>query len=565
MKLTTISILILSICYNLDTSAEEFRPRVTTPLGVIEGGVGLSVNLNPYFKFEGIPYAKPPVGNLRFEEPEDPEPWKGIWKANSLTTCMQYDHFEKDVQNNYRVHGDEDCLYVNVYTHSLSDKANLDVLVFIHGGAFMFGRGASYGPEIIMDRKIVFVNFNYRLGPLGFLSTEDEVIPGNIGLKDQIKALKWVKNNIQYFGGNPDSITIFGLSAGGASVHFHYFTPESKGLFKAGFSQSGCMLNSWVLAENSKEKTEKLAALVGCPTDDSKTILDCLKSKPARQIVQAVKEYQPFLYNPFSPFGAVVDGKWSKNPVLLDHPYKLLKQGKVQDLPWIISYTSHEGLYPAADFYADDQHLIDIDTKWNEIMPFVLHYNETIDQKLKDEVSQTIRDHYLGNNPVNKETYNSLVQLIGDRLFVADIEASARLHSAVTESEVYNYVFSYRGAVSKSNVRTQSNVNIGSSHGDDTIYTMKTQLDTLSTEEDKHMSKILLDLTVSFMNTRKPNITSLWEPVKKSLEETLHQMKIESPTKISMNYPNEVGERSFWHSLPLIENHYLNSIIKDEL
>ncbi|XP_076258814.1 venom carboxylesterase-6-like isoform X1 [Rhynchophorus ferrugineus] len=545
--------------------AQPYQPTLTIPNGVLQGDIGITVNMNPFYKFEGIPYAKPPVNDLRFEPPEDIEPWEGIWKATTQTRCMQYDHYRQDSDDNYVVHGDEDCLYVNVYTHMLGEGANMDVLVFIHGGAFMFGSGFSYGPEIIMDRKVVFVTFNYRLGPLGFLSTEDEELPGNLGLRDQIKALQWVKENIQYFGGNPESITIFGLSAGGASVHFHYLSPESTGLFKAGISQSGCMLNPWVLAEHSKQKTARLADLIGCPTGSSREIVQCLKTKPAAEIVGAVKFFLNFLYNPFSPFGIVVDGYWSKNPVLPDHPYKLLLEGKVQDLPWLISHTTAEGLYPAFDFYSNDQHLIDIDTKWNEIIPFVLHYNESVEPRLKDDVSRQIREHYLGENHVTIDTYNTLVKLIGDRLFLSDIETSARLQSIATESDVFSYAYSYRGAVSKSNPRTGSNVDIGCSHGDDTIYILKTDLDTLSTDQDKQMSQIFVDLITSFMNKTVPNITE-WKPVSKTPEAEFAQLKIDGPTETAMVYRTEIGERSFWHSLPFRENHFLDVIIdKDEL
>lgn len=148
-----------------------------------------------------------------------------------------------------KILGTEDCLYVNIYTPKI--HAKLDVIVYIHGGAFMFGSGAIYQPHILLDKNVVYVTLNYRLGPLGraicnlrrerdkflwnwisgFLSTEDDVSPGNNGLKDQILALKWVKENIQYFGGNPNSITITGTSAGGASVHFHTLTKESRGIY----------------------------------------------------------------------------------------------------------------------------------------------------------------------------------------------------------------------------------------------------------------------------------------------------------------------------------------------
>ncbi|ERL93518.1 hypothetical protein D910_10807 [Dendroctonus ponderosae] len=429
--ITFIALLVIQTGIHAETDTSKIT--VATPLGLVEGYVVNTINSNPFYKFEGVPFAKPPIGKLRFEDPQDVEPWNETLKANSMIKCMQYDHFQQEIDETYVVHGNEDCLYVNIYTHTTNLSANLDVLVHIHGGAFMFGGGGSYGPYIIMDRNIVFVTFNYRLGPLGFATTEDDILPGNVGLKDQTKALKWIKENIKYFGGNPDTITIHGLSAGGASVHLHYMLPASRGLFIHGISQSGCALNPWVLAENVKEKTAKVASLLGCPTSNSKEIKTCLKSKPAREIVRATRVFQPFLYNPFSPFGVVVDGKWASNPVLPEHPYMLLKKGKILDLPWIVSYTHDEGLYPAADFWADKQHLIDIDTKWNEIMPFILHYNESAPSDLKDEISQRIREHYLGSKQVNRQTYSTLVEVTEHYCGMeTDVEKGDRFFQLIT-------------------------------------------------------------------------------------------------------------------------------------
>lgn len=546
----------------------KIRPTVTIPLGQIEGDIGLTVNLHPYIKFEGVPYAKPPVGQLRFEEPQDPEPWIGTWEAKTVTQCMTYDHFTKDYLNNYLVQGDEDCLYVNIYTHSVSAKANLDVLVHIHGGAFMFGKGANYGPDIIMERDIVYVNFNYRLGALGFLSTEDDVLPGNLGLRDQIKALKWIKQNIQYFGGNPNSVTIHGLSAGGASVHLHYLMPQSKGLFKNGISQSGCALNPWVLVENIGEKTAKIANLVGCPAANSKDIKTCLKTKPARQIVESVKEFQPFLYNPFSPLGVVVDGQWSKNPLLSDHPYNLLKQGKVLDVPWIISYTSAEGLYPAAEFWSNDQHLIDIDTNWNDIMPFVLHYNDSVDPELRDQVSQEIRKEYLGDKPVNRETYSALVDVISDRLFVSDIETAAKLQSAGVESNIFSYLYNYQGSGSLAQPSSETDDVLGVCHGDDTMLVLKMRYkfskNELATQTDRQTSKLLVDMFRSFMIEGSPNITSKWLPVSKNPKDPYNILLINNFEDLQMLQKKTIGRSEFWNRLGFKENNKLINI-KDEL
>lgn len=125
--------------------------------------------------------------------------------------------------------GEEDCLYLNIYTPKVGQK--LSVMVYIHGGGWLAGNGNrdSYGPEYLMDHNIILVTMNYRLGPLGFLSTEDGVAPGNYGLKDQQLALKWVQKYIKYFGGNPDSVTLFGQSAGAASTNYHMLSKGSRG------------------------------------------------------------------------------------------------------------------------------------------------------------------------------------------------------------------------------------------------------------------------------------------------------------------------------------------------
>lgn len=106
----------------------------------------------------------------------------------------------------------------------------MNVIVYIHGGAFQFGGGIGYGPQYLLDSDdFVYVSINYRLGPLGFATTGDEILPGNNGLKDQVAALKWIQRNIAAFGGNPGAVTIAGMSAGGASVHYHLLSPMSAG------------------------------------------------------------------------------------------------------------------------------------------------------------------------------------------------------------------------------------------------------------------------------------------------------------------------------------------------
>lgn len=427
----------------------------------------------------------------------------------------------------------------------------------------MFNFGAFQQPDILLNKDVVYVNFNYRLGPLGFLSTEDDVIPGNNGLKDQIAALKFIRDHIKYFGGNPNSVTITGNSAGGASVQFHYLISRSRGLFHKGISQSGSVLNSWVLMEKPLEKTKKIASLLGCPTNKSTEMVACLKQRPGHQIVATVNVFQPWLYNPFSPFGVVVD-TWAKNPLLPEHPYQLLKKKLVYNVPWLISHVSSEGLYPAAEFFSSKEFLTDINRKWDDIVPHILHYNEVTDSKNLKEVNSKIRQRYLGNKTVTEESYGDLVQMISDRLFIADIHKAVKLHAAATSSPTYMYYFTYRGANSRSDARSRTKNNFGAAHGDDAGYIFSMKLNTTSNEQDRAMSDLLVNVWLSIAKTGQPNIPSInWQPVVRN-GQRINYLKINSPNDLGMEIDGNLGNQQFWNSLPFHENEKLHQTSSKE-
>ena len=240
--------------------------------------------------------------------------------------------------------GEEDCLYVNVYvprTH-INPIENLNVIVDIHGGGFMALSGHIYaGPGYIMDHDVIFVTFNYRLGLLGFLSTEDDVLPGNNGLKDQVLALKWVQRNIRSFGGNPGSVTLTGASAGGVSVQLHYLSPMSTGLFHRGFSQSGCALNPYVLQGGALDKAKTIALAVGCPQTPTTELKKCLKEKPYQQLLNQTLLFTGYGFHPLVVFSPVVEK--GANAFLPEKPRQLLSKKHVQDLPWMASFVEHDG------------------------------------------------------------------------------------------------------------------------------------------------------------------------------------------------------------------------------
>ena len=184
--------------------------------------------------------------------------------------------------------GTEDCLYLNIYTPATNGTSALPVMFWLHGGGFNFGTSGYFGARYVMDRDFILVTVNYRIGVFGFLSTGDEVVPGNMGLKDQSLALRWVSKNIRHFGGDPQRITLAGLSAGAASVHYHYLSPMSKRLFRNGISFSGTSLAPWAYSPNSTEKTNKFACTLNCTTDSTVEMIRCLKSLSTKTIMEAV-------------------------------------------------------------------------------------------------------------------------------------------------------------------------------------------------------------------------------------------------------------------------------------
>uniref|UniRef100_A0A8D2DGE0 Carboxyl ester lipase n=1 Tax=Sciurus vulgaris TaxID=55149 RepID=A0A8D2DGE0_SCIVU len=241
--------------------------------------------------FKGIPYATAKT----LENPQRHPGWQGTLKAtNFKKRCLQATITQDDS------YGDEDCLYLNIWVPQGKKQVsqNLPVMIWIYGGAFLMGAGhganflSNYlydGQEIATRGNVIVVTFNYRVGPLGFLSTGDANLPGNYGLRDQHMAIAWVKRNIAAFGGDPDNITIFGESAGGASVSLQTLSPYNKGLIRRAISQSGVALSPWVIQNDPLFWAKKVAKKVGCPLDDTARLARCLKVTDPRALTMAFK------------------------------------------------------------------------------------------------------------------------------------------------------------------------------------------------------------------------------------------------------------------------------------
>ncbi|VDD92895.1 unnamed protein product [Enterobius vermicularis] len=288
---------------------------VQTRYGPVQGFTH-TVNTTTARIFLGIPFAKPPIDDLRLEKPVEPENWTQPINATDYAAAC-YPHTRLAMFNNGLF--SEDCLYLNIMApiEPGENNASYAVMVWIHGGGYEGGSAASYDYKKIVEnfiaRDVIVVTIQYRLGFLGFFSTGTEALPGNLGLWDQTAALKFVNENIANFNGDPKRITIFGLSAGGGSTSILTLSPKSQGLFANSIQMSGSAFAEWSNSELVDDASLELAKEVGCLVDDLATVKPCLKNKTIDELLDAANrtgstrksikfiKYGPRLDNDFLP------------------------------------------------------------------------------------------------------------------------------------------------------------------------------------------------------------------------------------------------------------------------
>ena len=307
------------------------------PVATVEGPVeGLSGN--GITQFLGIPYAKPPVGNLRWMPPQPAAKWTAVRRADKFgPTCAQVTTlgpFAGPANSN------EDCLYLNVFTPDdvLKKKsgAKLPVLVWIHGGGHYDGESNDYdATRLAAQGKLVVVTFNYRLNLFGFLAhpalDKEGHAFGNYGLLDQQAALKWVQRNIAAFGGDPGNVTLGGQSAGAGATSAHVVSPGARGLFHRAIYQSGGY-QPFASREFSEERGKKFAAAAGCTAGD---IAKCLRALPAAKVAA--------LAGTASATGPFINGPLVDGTVIPSQYIDLIRAGKFNKVPILFGTTHDEG------------------------------------------------------------------------------------------------------------------------------------------------------------------------------------------------------------------------------
>lgn len=304
--------------------------------------------------FQGIPFAKPPTGSLRFRSPRPVEPWSGVKDATKRKVgCSQW--FPGG--NGPTFYGREDCLYLNVHVptgEQVQDAGELPVMVFFHGGGFGGGDGGAYDPRrVTRQGGVIVVTANYRLGPLGFLghpSLGDPAV-GNFGLADQQAALRWVQRNISAFGGDPGNVTLWGESAGAYSVCAQLASPAARGLFHRAIMQSGPCGNDLLTRKEAAQRAEQAADALGCRDAN---VAACLRQVPAKRISKLQYERVRLTRH-------ITDLPWmpvASTPVLPLQPMAAAERGVGSQVPLLLGSTREEMRQFVIDRYREGKGLV---------------------------------------------------------------------------------------------------------------------------------------------------------------------------------------------------------------
>ncbi|XP_016835542.1 carboxylesterase 1E-like isoform X2 [Cricetulus griseus] len=509
MCLCALILVSLSACVALGHPSSA--PVVNTVHGKVLGKyVNLEGFSQPVAVFLGVPFAKPPLGSLRFSPPQSPEPWNFVKNVTSYPPMCSQDAAEGQMVNDLLINNkekihlqfSEDCLYLNIYTPAdlRKNRNRLPVMVWIHGGGLVVGGASTYdGLDLSAHENVVVVAIQYRLSIWGFFSTGDEHSRGNWGHLDQVAALRWVQDNIANFGGDPGSVTIFGESAGGESVSVLVLSPLAKNLFHRAISESGVVFTSGLFMEDVTSLTEKIAVIAGCKTTTSAVIVHCLRQKTEDELLEVMQKMNLFkldlqgdtkkLY-PFMP--TVIDGV-----VLPKAPERILDEKNFNTVPFLVGINKQ-------------------DFGW--ILPNLMEFPPT-DVKLDKETVTSLlkKSHPLQNIPedgipaaIEKYSINTddpvrnralLLELITDVMFGVPSVIVSRGHRDAG-APTYMYEFQYRPSFSS---EMKPKTVIGD-HADE-VYSVfgAPILRGHTSEEEVNLSKMMMKFWANFARNGNPN------------------------------------------------------------
>ncbi|CAM9438999.1 unnamed protein product [Bubo scandiacus] len=508
-------ILTVGVTALVATGQKAEQPEVVTKYGRVRGyqfkvdAAERSVNV-----FLGLPFAKPPIGPLRFSEPQPPETWKGVRDATSyppmcLQDKVQGQVFSDSITNRKEkvlLQVSEDCLYLNVYTPvSTEKKEKLPVFVWIHGGGLVFGAASSYdGSALAAFDNVVVVTIQYRLGIAGYFSTGDQHARGNWGYLDQVAALQWIQENIIHFGGDPGSVTIAGESAGGVSVSALVLSPLAKGLFHKAISESGTAVRV-LFTDQPEEEARRIAAASGCEKSSSAAVVECLREKTEEEIVQITLKMDlttvqlcytsPEKCEQSSLFiSASADGVFFPKS-----PRQLLSEKVINAVPYIIGVNNCEFGWILPTIMKFPAYTDGLD---KDVAHQILQSSLALSFKdVTSEVVEQVYSEYIGKAENRAQVRDALLNALGDSLFVLSAIEVARYHRDAG-NPVYFYEFQHRPS-SAAGVVPEF---VKADHTDEIAFVFgKPFLAGYATEEENKLSRTVMRYWTNFARNGNPN------------------------------------------------------------
>ncbi|KAG6440791.1 hypothetical protein O3G_MSEX001496 [Manduca sexta] len=430
-------------------------------------------------------------------------------------------------------------------------------MFWVHGGGFVSGSSNKYGPQLLVRKDVIVVTINYRLEILGFLCLDTEDIPGNAGMKDQVAALRWVNKNIKNFGGDPDNITIFGESAGGASIGWLLVSPMTKGLFKQAITQSGTSTCSWSQSFEPRERALALARKLGCYSEDDKELHEFFISLPFESLVSTqtrltMAEETKNIYEPV--FIVVNEKKFGDNErFFYGDIYSSVANGVHEGVTVMTGYTEDEGILNMA-LGIPVQDKIDLINRFHDyLVPKPIAINNLISDQI--QAGKMIKEYYF-KGKVNIEDWEQLVKYYSLEVFVYATIQFAKLCANAKKNKVYLYKFTCK---SERNVFGHV-MGMGElikdkqvvCHADDVYYlfetsrteSIKTEIGSKTFEMIENATKIWTDFAKYGNPTPDDSFGVEWKPY--SLE---NQDYLEIGNEIVAGAEPDKEEVEFWENL----------------
>ncbi|XP_002070360.3 esterase B1 [Drosophila willistoni] len=484
-------------------------------LGKVRGKRQFGIYGDEFFSFEGLPFAKPPIDELRFKAPQVCDGWG--WDQE-LDARKERDIPVQVDQRTSCVIGSEDCLYLNVYTkHFDRTKPSLPVMVFIYGGAFRSG-GASrfnYGPDYLMSKDIVYVVFNYRVCSLGFLSlpNNDLNIAGDAGLQDQVLALRWIKQHIEHFNGDANNITLFGQSAGAASVHFMMCMPEAKDLFHKAIMMSGSMLCPWTQSPGKDVLFCQLAVQAGYEGPmTQEDILKFLHCVSAEKLVQ--HDFFNFSHKCFGFIHPFVPSM-EERPLL-----ELMREAWSVQVPLLLGGTSFEGLVSYPLCKSSNGYIMDLlKQEPTLVLPYELY--KTLSPEERECRAATIVETHYGPRSIDKNNVSQVLDLFSYKLFWHGLHRVVRSRLVHAQAPTYLYRFDF-DSPTHNFMRIKlcgDDIKRGVCHADDLGYIFhKQNVKKLSRNSPEYCTiQRMVSILTTFASTGDPNCeetgSEAWTPL----------------------------------------------------